>query len=143
MTRLFSLRLAERVFGTLLITFFATYATELGAPSSGLVATLGDLSVAHKAFVAAVAAALQLAVSTIVAPHVGDPQSPDLIPNALIDRIDRLLPKGTPKAVEVTLTDVVTATLEKVRESHPEVATTADEVAEHLIKHAAGGAHAA
>lgn len=87
MTRVFALKLLERVAITFLVAFAATYVSDVvGANSIPQLGALTDLSIAHKALAAAVAAVTQLIMSTLVAPHVGDPNEPNLVPVFLLRR---------------------------------------------------------
>lgn len=112
----FSLKLAERVATMFAFVFLSTYAA--GSVSLAF-HTSTPLSVAQRALVAGIAAVVQLILGTLVGPHVGNPNSPSLLPSAVLRRL------GTPVPVTsqlvVTLDDVVGATLRQVAERHPEV----------------------
>ena len=102
MTRVFALRLLERVVLTFVLAILATYTSDVLGGSVPSLHALLALSLGHKALVAGVAAVAQLVISTLVAPHVGDPNSPDLLPGWLLKKVDSIEPdvKGAAAVVE-------------------------------------------
>lgn len=129
MTRTFSIKLAERIVTTFFAAFLSTYVLGLGDYSS--LQHVDALPVSQKALAAAGAAVLQLLLSTTVAPHVGDKDSPSLLPTALLKRLGGL-PAPAQQQIVVALDDVV----QHLAEKYPDVKLSADEVAKALLDHA-------
>lgn len=90
MNKLFSAKLLERVLVAFVVAFVAAYGSS-------------PLGSGRDALVAAAAAAVQLALSTLVAPHVGDPNSPGLLPGALVDRLRPALKQAAADVVEAAV----------------------------------------
>jgi hypothetical protein len=87
MTRLYSIRLLERVIATRVIAFFAAYAAVIVAEPITHVHSLGNISPGTNGLIAGAAAIIQLVLSALVAPHVGDPSTPDLVPMSVLKRV--------------------------------------------------------
>lgn len=118
MTRLYAIRLLERVGLTFLLAFAGTYVTDVLALGRSVpqLATLTDLSLAHKALAAGLAAVIQLVLSTLVAPHVGDPSTPDLLPARLLKRLGGAVSSASGGAVApAALTAVVDGTVARLK----------------------------
>jgi hypothetical protein len=115
-SREFSLKLLERVASIFALAFASTYAA--GSVSLAFHQQT-PLSVAQRALVAGIAAVAQLLVGVLIAPHVGNPNSPSVLPNALLRRFGT--PVATSTQLVVTLEDVVGATLTQLAKEHPEV----------------------
>lgn len=94
MSREFAAKLLERVVTMFLVAFVLTYVNVLlGATDSStpLVGQLGgflqgmeSLSLFHKAVLAGTAAVIQMILLVLVGPRVGDPNSPDIVPNRFL-----------------------------------------------------------
>jgi hypothetical protein len=84
----FSAKLLERVLVTIGVAFAGVYSPLLlGLNGVAGLHEIESLSLAHKALVAGVAGVVQLVLGSLIAPHVGDPDSPDLIPAAWLKRL--------------------------------------------------------
>jgi len=105
MTKQFSLQLAERVLTTFLFAFFAAWAVGIG--TNPTLHQIGDLSVAQKAAAAGGAAVVQLLLGVFVAPHVGDPNSPALLPSRWTGKIHATVAQK--QSIVVSVDDVVSA----------------------------------
>lgn len=116
MSREFSVKLLERVIAIFLFTFGSTYAA--GSASLAFHNT-DSLSVTQRALVAGIAAVVQLVLGTFVGSRVGNPNSPSLLPTAILRRIGTPVTSNT--QLVVTLEDVVGATLRQVAEKHPDI----------------------
>ena len=135
MNKIFAARLLERVLVTFAIGFVSTYVNVLlggidttGAPGVGqigiLLKELEGLSLAHKAVAAGGMALFQLAVSVFIAPHIGDPNSPDLVPK-------RFLKQGEHSAATVAkyaASDELQNLLQSTAASNPNVPLTVENV---------------
>lgn len=128
-SRSFSLKLWERVLQMTCWTFVSTYMGAL--PVGGaqhLIPQIAGMTPAQRALVAALGGVLQFIVGAGIAPHVGDPNTPDLIPGVILKRF------GVPQELEpleVTLSEVIEATVHAVK-SHPDSPVTVEDVAKEI-----------
>lgn len=120
MTKLFALRLLERVLVTFGVAFVATYTSDIVGGGVAALTPVEGLSLAHKALVAGIAALVQLVLSTLLAPHVGDANSPDLVPGWIINKVDAIKPEVQAVARVVEKDDpVASSEVEKLVEAYP------------------------
>jgi hypothetical protein len=87
MTRIYSIRLLERVIATGVIAFLATFVAVAVATPVTSTGTLNAVALGDRGLVAGVAAIIQLVLSALVAPHVGDPASPELVPRKVLRKL--------------------------------------------------------
>jgi len=130
MTATYYRQLAERVVTTFLFAFLAAWTVGLGATPA--LDQIGNLSVAQKAAAAGGAAVLQLLLSVFVAPHVGDPNSPSLLPKRFTGSVSATAEQKS--SVVVSVDDVIGAVLSRLgTKVPPGVTVTAEDVANELI----------
>jgi hypothetical protein len=125
---------AKQLGAAVLTTFLAAFAGAwlLGLGSHPIFAELGNLSLAQKAAAAGGAAVLHLLAGVFVAPHVGDPSSPSLLPARFVGKVAATLPEK--QAVVVSIDDVLSAVLKRLASKLPPgVTVTAEDVANELI----------
>lgn len=127
MSREFSVKLLERVLTIFLLAFASTW---ISGSVSVAFHSATPLSVAQRALIAGVAATTQLLIGTLIGPHVGNPQSPGILPKWALRRLGSPVP-STAQQLVVTLDDIVGATLREVAVRHPEVL---DVKAEDVVK---------
>lgn len=126
MSRIYAVKLAERVGSMFLLAFLSTYAAGIGNNPS--LSHVFDLSLGQKAATAGIAAAVQLLLSTTVAPFVGDPNSPSLVPKALLGKFAAPVPAVA--NVVVSLDDII----KKLMAKYPGIEGTAEQLAAELVK---------
>lgn len=129
MTKKFAVALAERVLSMFLFSFLATYVAGVG--SNPTLDHVFDLSLGQKAAAAGIAAAVQLLLSTTVAPFIGDPNSPSLVPKWLLGRVNATPAQA--QSVIVSVDDVIAATLKRVATHFPGLTVSVEDVANELI----------
>lgn len=125
MSKVFAVKLVERVSTMFLFAFLATYAAGLGNNPS--LDHVFNLSLGQKAATAGIAAAVQLLLSTTVAPFVGDPNSPSLVPKALLGKF--AVPAAGHQSIVVTLDDIV----KKLVGKYPGIEVAAEDLAKELV----------
>lgn len=128
MSRVFAVKLAERVITMFLFAFLATYAAGIGSNPS--LDHVFNLSLGQKAATAGIAAAVQLLLSTTVAPFVGDPNSPSLVPKALLGKL--VPPAAGKQSIVVSLDDIV----KKLAGKYPGIEIAAEDLANELVHEA-------
>ena len=137
MTKDFSLSLAERVASVFAFAFLAAWV--LGEVHAHQLAALGSLSLAQKAAAAGGAAVVQLILGVFVAPHVGDPNTPSLLPSRFTGRF-----AATPaqkQQISVSVDDVVTAVLRRLLNKVPQgIIVSHDDVVDVILKKIEAGA---
>lgn len=131
----FAAKLWERVVQMISWTFVATYvgSIPLSAGQHLFGGSVADLSVTQRLLVSVLAGVIQAVVGKAVAPHVGDPNTPDLIPRVLLKRFG--VPDALDEPLEVTLHDVIEAAAEAVK-LKPAESVTVQDIAKVLVDRA-------
>lgn len=129
--RSFSLKLWERVVQMICWTFVSTYVGSIPVTASQhLLPQVANLTVTQRLLVSALAGVIQFVAGAGVAPHVGNPNTPDLIPNFILKRLG--VPEGLQEPIEVTLSDVIEAATRAIK-AHPDIEVTVEDVAKELV----------
>lgn len=113
MNRVFASKLAEQVASMFITAFLATYGTGLIWPGT----EVSHAAVTQRAIIAGVAGVIQLLLGVLVGPHVGDPNSPSLLPTSLLRRMG--VPVTTQQQLVVGIDDVIQATIRELALKFP------------------------
>lgn len=111
MTREYALKLAEKILSVWVFTFVATYVVGALGDAYGTSPEVSHLSIMQRCILAATGAVVQLLLGTTVAPFVGDPSSPSVLPNSLLARLG-----AAPSTAQilVTVEDLASAVAHKL-----------------------------
>lgn len=114
MSKEYALKLAEKILSVWVFSFIATYVVSALGSAYGAASDVSHLSIVQRCILAATGAVVQLLLGTTVAPFVGDPNSPSVLPNALLTKLG-----ASPATAQiiVTVEDVAAAVEGKLRKS--------------------------
>lgn len=129
--RSFSLKLWERVVQMTCWTFVSTYVGTIPVTTTQhLIPQVANMTVTQRILISLLAGALQFVAGAGIAPHVGDPNTPDLIPNIILKRFG--IPEGLQQPLEVGVDEVIQAALRAVK-AKPGTEVTIEDVAKELV----------
>jgi hypothetical protein len=129
--RSFSMKLWERVVQMVCWTFVSTYVGSIPAPwAHHLIAQAAGMTVSQRGLLSAVAGLIQFAVGKWVAPRVGNPNTPDLVPSIILKRFG--VPESLQEPLEVTITEIIEAAVHAAK-AHPDAPVTVEDVAKQIV----------